>query len=277
MPSLTLREICMLHEIQVKKYLERLSYAGSVEANVDLLMALHRAHLHHIAFENLDIILGKKIALSREAILDKILILRRGGFCYELNYAFSLLLKTLGFDVQLLAANVFNGQSYGQEFDHMLLLVHINKQSWIADVGFGDCFRTPMLIGGDAVEELGSAYKIVADEDHQILMHRKAQQEWQPEYRFSLIGHGIADFLPMCDYQQSSPDSHFTKKSICSIATKVGRISISNGRLIRTQHGERSEQYIQNDVEYRQFFAQHFDMQLPPDADIKKLLRLNEP
>jgi N-hydroxyarylamine O-acetyltransferase len=261
----------MLHETQVKKYLERLSYAGSVEANVDLLIALHRAHLYRIAFENLDIILGKKIALPRDAVMDKILIQRRGGFCYELNYAFSLLLKTLGFDVRLLAASVFSGQTVGPEFDHMLLLVHMNQQAWIADVGFGDCFRTPMLIGGDAVEELGSAYKIVADGDHQILMHRKAQQEWQPEYRFSLIGHGIVDFLPMCDYQQSSPDSHFTRKSICSIATKVGRISISNGRLIITEHGERHEHHIQNDAEYQQLLAQHFDMQLLPDANFKKL------
>jgi N-hydroxyarylamine O-acetyltransferase len=271
MPSSTLRKICMLHETQVKKYLERLSYAGSVEANVDVLMALHRAHLYHVAFENLDIILGKKIALSPDAVLDKILILRRGGFCYELNYAFSLLLKTLGFDVQLLAASVFNGQNYEQEFDHMLLLVHMNQQAWIADVGFGDCFRTPILLGGDAVEELGSAYKIVANEDHQILMQKTAQHEWEPQYRFSLVGHDIADFLPMCDYQQSSPDSHFTKKSICSIATKAGRISISNNRLIRTQHGERSEQDIQNDAEYRQLLAQHFDMRLLPDANFKKL------
>jgi N-hydroxyarylamine O-acetyltransferase len=261
----------MLHEAEVKKYLARLSYAGSVDENLDVLTALHRAHLYHIAFENLDIIFGRKIVLSQEAVLDKILNQRRGGFCYELNYAFSLLLKTLGFEVQLLAGSVFSGQTAGREFDHMLLRVNVHQRPYIADVGFGDCFRTPILMGGDLVEELGSAYRTVADGDHQLLMHKNAQQEWQPEYRFSLIGREIADFQTMCEYQQSSPDSHFTKKSICSIATKAGRISISNGRLIITEHGERHEHHIQNDAEYQQLLAQHFDMQLLPDVNIKKL------
>ncbi len=264
----------MLAETEVNAYLARLAYVGSTATSIDVLTALHRAHLHHIAFENLDIILGRKITLSAEAVLDKILIQRRGGFCYELNYGFSLLLKTLGFDVQLLAASVFNDQTYGKEFDHMLLQVRLNQQTWIADVGFGDCFRTPILIGEtgtEALQELGHAYKVVAVGDHQILMQSNARDGWEPQYRFTLVNRSITDFLPMCEFQQSSPDSHFTKKSICSIATNSGRISLSNDRLIRTDCGERHEQNIQNATEYRQCLAEYFDMQLPPNANIEKL------
>jgi len=106
------------------------------------LSGLHKKHLLSIPFENLDIHLGRPIILSEDAFYEKIITHKRGGFCYELNGSFEALLTGLGFNVRILSARVA-GKSGGftPEFDHMTLLVTM-KGRWLADVGFGDHYRT---------------------------------------------------------------------------------------------------------------------------------------
>ena len=114
--------------------------AGSAMAPLRrTLRALHRAHLMTVPFENLSIHLGEPISLAAGNLMDKIVTRRRGGFCYELNGAFALLLGALGFEVRLLAARVFGGDRLGPPFDHLTLLVHASDGDgpWLADVGFG--------------------------------------------------------------------------------------------------------------------------------------------
>jgi len=67
---------------------------------------LHEAHLLAVPFENLDIVLGRAIVLDEASLWTKIVDHHRGGFCYELNGLFALLLRALGFQVDLLSAAV---------------------------------------------------------------------------------------------------------------------------------------------------------------------------
>lgn len=263
----------MLNETQVDAYLHRLTYQGSHNTDLVTLTALHQAHLQQIAFENLDISLGKKLDLSTNALLDKLLRQGRGGFCYELNQAFALLLETLGFTVSRLSAQVHNGKDYGPDFDHMLLLVHANGQDYLADVGFGDCFRSPLQLGSEGVHELGLHYYLLADgEHHYVLMQAKDGGTGHVQYRFSLQAHAIEDFFEMCEYQQTSPLSHFTQKSICSIATVAGRISISNNKCIITDDTGRHVHTIHGEDEYRAMLLEYFGVRLAGDVDVGKLL-----
>ena len=263
----------MLNDKDIQAYLDRIHYQGPRTADLSVLTALHLAHLHHIPFENLDISLGKKLDLSADALMDKILLQRRGGFCYELNHAFALLLATLGFDVSRVSARVFNGKDYGPDFDHMLLQVRLENQTWIADVGFGDSFRAPLSLGGEGVRELGMHYHLQPENDGLfVLMQGKDDGSTHPQYRFSLRAYDIADFEAMCVYQQTSPDSHFTQKSICSIATPHGRVSISNSKCITTDAGKRSVHSIHGEDEYRSLLLKHFGVNLPADAHIARLM-----
>src|SRR5207245_11495902 len=89
-----------------RAYLERIGYSGSTRPTVNVLRRLHRRHLLSIPFENLDIHLHRPIILSEAALYDKIIKHRRGGFCYELNGSFAILLKIFGFKVSMLSAFV---------------------------------------------------------------------------------------------------------------------------------------------------------------------------
>ncbi len=263
----------MLNPIQLDAYLHRLAFQGELKSDLATLTALHQAHLQRIAFENLDIRLGKKLDLSEEALVNKQLQQGRGGICYELNQAFALLLETLGFAVSRLSARVHNGQDYGQEFDHMLLLVQLDGQDYLADVGFGDSFRTPMQLGSGTFVELGVHYCLVEDgEAHFVLIQGKDGCSGQPQYRFRLKAYSIGDFLGMFKYHQTSPLSHFTQKTICSIATLSGRITLSGDNRIMTDAEGRHVYPIRSEKEYRALLFEHFGMRLPEDADIGRLL-----
>ena len=124
--------------VDVAAYLDRIGYRGATDPTAENLRALQSAHLFSVPFENLDISLGRKITVQQESILNKVVGLRRGGFCYELNGAFAALLREFGFDVTLLSARVARANGgEGPEFDHLTLLVDV-AEPWLADVGFED-------------------------------------------------------------------------------------------------------------------------------------------
>src|SRR3954469_25022236 len=110
--------------MDVPAYLDRIQYRGSLDAHRETLRGLHLAHLLHVPFENLSIHAKEPIVLNDAALFEKIVTRRRGGFCYELNGLFGMLLSNLGFKVSKLSAQVANdaGQ-FSPEFDHMTLLV----------------------------------------------------------------------------------------------------------------------------------------------------------
>ncbi len=126
-----------MNENELAAYLDRIGAVRPDSASAAALHALHRAHLLAVPFENLSIPLGEPISLAHGDLIGKIVTRRRGGFCYELNGAFALLLGALGFDVRLLAARVFGMGRFGPPFDHLALLVHTadGDGPWLADVG----------------------------------------------------------------------------------------------------------------------------------------------
>jgi N-hydroxyarylamine O-acetyltransferase len=260
----------MLSDKEIEQYLLRIKYSGAIHPDLATLTALHQAHMWHIPFENLDIHLGIPIKLSHPALFDKVITEQRGGFCYELNYLFFALLSSIGFNTQLISAQVFNGKSYGPEFDHLLLLITLNHQQFIADVGFGDSFQTPLALHGSRNEH--APYQIMQSEAFYTVMQKKNNQEYKPQYQFTLNAYNIGNFTEMCLYQQTSPDSHFTQKSLCSIATPEGRNTLSNDCLIQSKIGHRTIHHIEGTAEYCQLLQQYFQIILPKKADIAVLL-----
>ncbi len=245
--------------MDIKAYLERINYTGPLAVNSEVLRLLQVAHLRTVPFENLSIHSGEPIVLSDEALFEKIVRRHRGGFCYELNGLFAWLLRSLGFEVIMLSARVANADGvFGPDFDHLTLLVSL-AEKWLVDVGFGDSFPQPLLIDKDVEQTLGArAYRIAREDDALVLSQRSGDEEWQPQYRFTLKPYQYQDYLEMCRYHQASEQSHFTRARICSRATPTGRISLSDMRLIETAGGQKQERLLGNQDEYATILGQHF-------------------
>jgi N-hydroxyarylamine O-acetyltransferase len=254
--------------LNVNAYFERINYQGSLAPTAATLRELQVAHLLTVPFENLSIHSSEPILLADEALYTKIVARRRGGFCYECNGLFGALLRAIGFDVTMLSAEVANAEGgFSQPFDHMTLMVKLD-QRWLVDVGFGDSFLEPLLLDERSEQVQGErAYRIAPDGNFWILSQR-SNDEWKPEYRFTLQSYEYDDFAGMCRYHQTSPQSHFTQRRICSRATADGgRITLSAAagttpsemRLITTtSNGERHERVLQSGEEYADALQTHF-------------------
>ncbi|HEU4782859.1 MAG TPA: arylamine N-acetyltransferase [Ktedonobacterales bacterium] len=241
-----------------------------------LLQALHEAHMLAVPFENLSIHYGQPIVLRNELLCDKIVRRRRGGFCYELNGMFAWLLRQLEYRVTLLSAEVAeSGGNFSPAYDHLALLVHdVDGTDRLADVGFGDSFRRPLRMDPCVEQGGGDGYiyrlRVGQNRDHAQtervqfpywLVERYGSDsgvQWELVYRFTLRPHVLTDFTERCIFQQTSPDSHFTQKRICSLALPDGRISLSDLRLITARGGKREERMLASEDEYQTVLADHF-------------------
>jgi N-hydroxyarylamine O-acetyltransferase len=262
--------------MDVHAYLQRIHYqwppAPGVDPpsidrpSIDLLRSLHRTHLFTVPFENLDIHLGRKIVCEENRILHKIVNEHRGGFCYELNGAFAALLRTLGFRVTLLSCRVAREDgSYGPEFDHLTLRVDL-EEPWLADVGFGECFLEPLRLQSRAEQtQSGRVYRLTClpSENGVFSLEVMVEGKWKREYAFTLQPRELPEFAGMCHYHQTSPESHFTGQRICSLATREGRVTLSDGKLIETRGGLRQERLLSGDEEWRAKLRVLFGVILP--------------
>lgn len=248
--------------MDVVRYLDRIKYRGTRNVSAETLRELHQAHMLAVPFENLDNHLGRRIVLDEDEVIHKIVDQRRGGICYELNGAFCGLLRAMGFSVSMLSAGVARDEGgFDPPFDHMALLVQL-KDRWLADVGFGDSFREPLLLDDRGEQAQGDdAYRLI-DADGYVIVERRKGGEWKPEYRFTLEPHEYSDFADMCHYHQTSPDSIFTRRRACTRATEDGRITVSEMRLIITVHGEKQESELGSREEWKAALREHFGVEL---------------
>lgn len=254
--------------MNVDAYLKRINYSGAVALTAETLRALQVAHLTTVPFENLSIHAGEPIVLEENALFTKIVERRRGGFCYEANGLFAALLRALGFEVAMLAAGVARADGrFGPDFDHMTLMVTLDRR-WLVDVGFGDSFLEPLLLDARGEQVQGTrAFRIADDNDHLLLMRRNHGGDWQAQYRFTLQPYTFADYEEMCHFHQTSPDSHFTKGRICSLATDDGRVTLSDMRFITTSDPEqlRHERTLNDQEEYERVLRDQFGIVMTND------------
>ena len=250
-----------MDEATAARYLRRIGVRDPVVADAAGLRLLHRAHMLAVPFENLSIHLGEPISLAEDDLTGKILGDRRGGFCYELNGAFALLLEALGARVARWAARVHDGTQFSAPFDHLALGVWPADGSgpWLADVGFGSHSVYPLLLESRAAQpDPGGRFQLAEAPDGDL----DVLKDGEPQYRIERRNRALADFIPTCWWQQTSPSSHFTKGTICSRLTEDGRISISGSTLIRTRGGSRHEERLAGDAALLEAYREHFGITL---------------
>ena len=247
-----------MDETTLEAYFGRLAVPRPHTADAVNLHVLHRAHQMRVPFENLSIHLSEPVLLAEDVLVDKIVTRRRGGFCYELNGAFAILLEAMGAEVRRVAARVYGSDGHvGPPLDHMALVVRASDASgpWLIDVGFGSHSVYPLLFDSRHEQNDPAGRFLLVDSgegDVDVL------KDGKPQYRIEPKERSLADFIPTCWWQTTSPDSHFTQDIICSRLTKDGRVSIAGRTLIITENGSRAEKQLTGDNALLAAYREHF-------------------
>jgi N-hydroxyarylamine O-acetyltransferase len=246
--------------MNIKKYLERIKYTGSNEPTLETLKNLQKQHLLNIPFENLDVYNKVPIVLSIDKLYDKVVNRNRGGFCYELNGLFFELLQALGYKAKRVSARVFlPTKVYGEEFDHMAIIVEIGGKEYLTDVGFGEFIFAPLELKlNEPQNDAIGTFLIDRYESEYLRVNIIQNGETTSKYIFTTTERELSDFNEMCVYHQTSPDSHFTGARLISLPTETGRITISGAKLIIKEADSVKEIDIKNETEYVEYLKRYF-------------------
>jgi N-hydroxyarylamine O-acetyltransferase len=145
--------------VDVDAYCKRIGYVGGRDASLQTLSGIVRRHTETIAFENLNPLTGQPVNLDPATLQRKIIDAQRGGYCFEQNLLLRNVLQQLGFRVTGLAARVMWNlpETTVLARTHMLLLVKLDNEPHVVDVGFGGLVLTGVLKLQTDIEQNRSA------------------------------------------------------------------------------------------------------------------------
>lgn len=252
--------------MDIKSYHERIGYTGSMKPTYETLIALMRAHLLTVPFENLDIYRNIPIYIDPQAQFDKVVRKRRGGFCYELNSLFYQMLHAMGFETIMVSARIYNYERgvFGPEYDHLTILVHVNKILYLVDVGYGDFAMGPLELDFqiDQEDAGGSTYRMRTHDMNDMLVCRIENHTAKPLFVFTDQPCRLREFEGMCKFHQTDAASRFMKNRLVTMATEKGRKTLS-GNTFTMIHGDTDiEVEIDNEEDIKILLKQEFGIDL---------------
>ncbi|MEP0909882.1 arylamine N-acetyltransferase [Leptolyngbya sp. GB1-A1] len=272
--------------VNLDAYFQRIGYRNnangfSLENNyaptLDTLKAIHQRHPAVIPFENLNPLLQQPVRLDLPSLQQKLLEQGRGGYCFEQNLLLRSVLIALGFRVTSLAARVRWNIPEGTMMPrtHMLLLVDIDEQPYIADVGFGGLTLTAPLRLVPDIEQSTShePFRFIAD-NHTYTMQAKLGEAWKPLYTFDLQEQHLPDYEVSNWYVASHPDSLFVNHLIVARPDIDCRYSLRNNQLSTHYLNGQTEQRVLKTIdELRTVLEDIFRLTLPAIDSLDRTLQ----
>jgi N-hydroxyarylamine O-acetyltransferase len=253
---------------QLRAYAVRIGAgAGEIGADLDTLVRLQRAHRLAIAFENLDIPLGRGIRIDAEHLFDKLVRRRRGGYCFEQNALFLGMLRAAGFGARPLLARVWLRTAPGEPVPprtHTLNLIEVEGVDHIADAGFGGSYTPPMPLAADEVVRTddGARHRLIRDSVHGWMLQRDGGAGWERQYSFTTDPVWPADLAAANHWASTRPDTRFTELRIVSRALPAGYASMIGRQLVLSEAGASQSVEIAGPGEYRAILAELFGLEL---------------
>jgi N-hydroxyarylamine O-acetyltransferase len=253
--------------MNVDAYLERIGYSGPVRRDLATLTALHRAHLRAIPYENLDVQLGRPVTIEREPIFEKIVVNRRGGWCYEMNGLFGWALGELGFKVMRGAGSVMREVRGGAEPNHLVLKVDLAEGVYLADVGFGDGPRDPIRVVPGPFVSHGFEFALSQQDGGWWRMHNH-KAGGASSFDFDLKPADEAALAVTCARLQSAAGSPFVQNAVLQRHADKG-IWMMRGRVLREVTPLEVKDYlVDSAAEYVNVLADVFGLGLPEAASL---------
>lgn len=248
--------------------------------DIDALERLQRAHVRTVPFETLSITGdphgtrdGDGVSLDRLDLYEKIVVQRRGGFCYELNGLFGWLLKELGFDVRRVAARIKSDGRFGPPADHLTLLASLGDR-YLIDVGLGvPKLRRPLPLDGTVLRDsAGIAWRTTGcdrpDADYTVQYRRPDDADWATRCIVRDVPREMRYFEATCEYFEYAPESAFTGDPVVTLATEQGHLKLSPERLTESVGADVDEQAV-GQADWYRLLKETFGIEYRPSNQVE--------
>lgn len=269
-------------DTRLAAYLARLGLASPPAPTPEGLAAVQAAHRQAIAFENLDVALGRAIAIESEAVFAKLVMGQRGGYCFEMNRLFADMLALMGLATRPLLARARLGLAEGVVMPrtHVLLLGEIGGEAWIADAGFGGSYVPPLPLrdGAQAATPDGARHRLrhigkpgamggewlleragpASTTDGRAFDHG----DWQGQYSFDMAEVAPMDLAMSNHWSCTHPLSRFVGSQIVSMVLPDGFATLTGRALKLRGGGEAAERELADAADYRAVLADQFGIAL---------------
>ncbi|MCL1597685.1 MAG: arylamine N-acetyltransferase [Actinomycetia bacterium] len=243
------------------RYLERIGLSETPPLDVFGLEVLQRAHMTAVPFENLDVFARRGVETGLDWSIPKIVDRHRGGWCFELNGAFSAILEDLGFRVRRLGATVLLPNS-ANDPSHLVLEVDLGDV-YLVDVGFGDSFIRPLLLDHDEVQDGGSDRFVIERDGDEHTLYRVGEDDTREDlYRFDPIEWDFADFDDASHRLQTAPGLPWTRARFATRLLDGGpdRVTLLEDRIRFRRNGVWTQEAVSPD-EWESQLDQWFTME----------------
>lgn len=256
-------------DIALDRYFDRIGFKGSFDSDLATLAALHSAHVDAIPFEGADPLLGRPVPLDLRSLEAKLVIGRRGGYCFEQNTLFKAVLEQIGFKVIGLGARVrwmSPPDSPLGPREHMLLKVDLAEGACLADVGFGACLMdVPLELKTDVEQHTRMGTFRLTEEGGLYTLAARQPGGWRTMYVFDLEPQLPSDHQLGNWYTSTSPQAPFVHMLIMERLGATRRHKMINSRYrIEARDGEIiSEQDLATPTALGAVLADVFNVQIP--------------
>lgn len=259
--------------MDLNAYLDRVGYTGPVEPTMEVLRDLHLAHATHIPFSTIDGLFFPVRPLSVDAVEDKLVHRRGGGYCLEHHLLFAEVLRQIGFRVDVLLAKVHNGgpaaRPTGIPRPHMVLAI----MDHLVDVTFGGGILLPAPIREHEFDQFGWTYRMT-ERDGELYLQTWRIGEWLDLYSFTLEPRTFTDLLMLNHYARTHPDSGLLSMYWAHLASPESRWTFwahwLQGRtrtvLIEYRVDGTMAEHPVDPADCAAVLAERFGLHLPPNA-----------
>jgi N-hydroxyarylamine O-acetyltransferase len=255
-----------IDRLDLAAYLRRIGHDRDTPPTAETLTALHRAHIDAIAFENLDIVLGRGIAVDLGSVQAKLVDRGRGGYCYEHGVLFAAVLERIGFTVERLLARVGGDGDPPRPRTHMMLRVSAGSQRWLADVGFGSGLLEPLPFDEDGTHAQGGwAFELVASGPASWELRERDGEQWLTAYRFDEQPQHAADVVVANHFTATYPSSPFVAQAVAIRKDDESIRRLRGRQFIVTRPDGSTEERELDDAQLREALTDVFGLPLSAD------------
>ena len=263
-----------------RAWLARIGYNGSLDPTLTTLHQLIFAHAHAIAYESLDIMLGRTPRLDLVSLQRKIIAGGRGGYCLEQNMLFREGLRSIGYNITSLQGRVVRGMAIDapRPAIHMLLQVNLPEGPYLADVGFGNLAPTSALLLKSGVEQ-DTPHELMRfiDVGGELTLQARLRDAWEHIYRVIPYPRYDGEYEITNWYTGTHPDAPYQNHMIAALpGPNKTRITMFNARVtVRHATGEAERRLLKDESEFRSVLRDEFGLNMSDD-EIQKCIEVME-